>query len=429
MRSFLFLQGPISPFFSWIANDLERGGHAIHSIVLSIGDRLFWRRRSGVGYRGKLENWGRFVEDFIDQNKITDLILLGEQRDYHRIAIDIAKKRNCRIIVTDFGYLRPDWITLELDGMSAASHFPRLPEEIRALAGDTPPLDIKKIYIDNFWQMVRWDMLYHLSNYFLWWLYPHYRSHKFENPVLVYLGTGWRLLTASFKAKRVNRLIADIIREKTPYFVFPLQMAHDFQLRVYSHFSSQKEAIEQVICSFANHAHNHARLLIKIHPWDNGLINWESCIRQSSANHGVFERVDYIDGGSLDEMVQPASGMVTINSTSGLTALRHDCPVMVLGEAIYDVDGLTFQGDLDAFWKNATPPDPELLDDYLRAMASTILIRGVFYARPGLDAAVKAAVSRIAMGEINTVRWPDLDASMSAEIGSRDYSFLPVFFK
>ena len=50
------------------------------------------------------------------------------------MAIEAAKARGVAVIVTDYGYLRPDWITLERDGMGGNSLFPRDPAEIRRLA-------------------------------------------------------------------------------------------------------------------------------------------------------------------------------------------------------------------------------------------------------------------------------------------------------
>ncbi|RQW81143.1 MAG: capsular biosynthesis protein, partial [Geobacter sp.] len=52
-RTFLFLQGPISPFFSRIADALVAQGHGVHGINLSIGDQLSWRRPERVNYRGR----------------------------------------------------------------------------------------------------------------------------------------------------------------------------------------------------------------------------------------------------------------------------------------------------------------------------------------------------------------------------------------
>jgi capsular polysaccharide export protein len=100
-------------------------------------------------------------------------------------------------------------------------------------------------------------------------------------------------------------------------------------------------------------------------------------------------------------MIPKARGMVTINSTSGLQALQMGCPLVALGEAIYDVPGLCFQDGLDAFWTQAIPPEPRLREAYLNALAATLQVRGVFYRQPGLDAAVEEAVQRLLTNRIN----------------------------
>jgi capsular polysaccharide export protein len=400
-RAFLFLQGPSSPFFARIADHLEAHGHRAYRINLCLGDVLFWSRAGATSYRGSLEDWPDFLHRFMDQKGITDLILLGEQREHHKAAIAAAKARGIQVVVTDFGYLRPDWIILERDGMSAHSRFPRSPEDILALAETCPETRLDKRFEDSFWGMAMAEMLYHLSSYFLWFLFPHYRSFKVENPVLAYLGTGWRLLCKPWRQARVEKVLADMKQSDAPYFVFPLQMENDFQIRAYSHYPDMEAPIAEVIVSFARHASPEARLLVKIHPWDPGLRNWAGIVKRLAESHGVGDRVHYLDGGNLNAMIEHARGMVTINSTSGLQALIMNCPVITLGEAIYDVPGLSFQGALDEYWSSASPPDPKLRDAYIKAMAATLQIRGVFYRQPGLNAAVSEATNRLSRDLVN----------------------------
>lgn len=400
-RSFLFLQGPISPFFSKIAHALVDKGHQAHGINLSIGDQLFWRGPNARNYRGRLRDWPTYIEAFMDRHGVTDLVLLGEQREYHKIAIQAARQRGIRVTVTDFGYLRPDWITLEKDGMSAHSLFPRDPEAILALAAECPRADFSRKYQDSFWTMAIWDMAYHFANYFLWWLFPHYETHKRENPILVYLGTGLRLFLSRWKNPAAAARLGALNAASTPYFIFPLQMENDFQIRAYSPYPDMSTPIGEVLRSFARHAPADTHLLVKVHPWDPGLKNWGKLVNGLARSSGAGDRIHYVDGGSLDEMCRTARGMVTINSTSGLSALRLDCPVLTLGEAIYDVPGLTYQGTLDTFWTQAQRSDPTLRDAFLNAMAATIQVRGVFYNQPGLDAGVAEATHRLHEERIN----------------------------
>ncbi|OYU78090.1 MAG: hypothetical protein CFE32_03120 [Alphaproteobacteria bacterium PA3] len=42
---------------------------------------------------------------------------------------------------------------------------------------------------------------------------------------------------------------------------------------------------------------------------------------------------------------------------TGTLALARGGPVVVLGKAVYDLPGLTFQDGLDRFWTEATAPD------------------------------------------------------------------------
>ncbi len=50
---------------------------------------------------------------------------------------------------------------------------------------------------------------------------------------------------------------------------------------------------------------------------------------------------------------------------------------------------------LDAFWAEAVRPDAALAEDFVRAIADTIQIRGVYYAPVGRAAGVAAAAARL----------------------------------
>ena len=98
-------------------------------------------------------------------------------------------------------------------------------------------------------------------------------------------------------------------------------------------------------------------------------------------------------------MTNGAAGMITINSTSGLTALRLGRPVKAMGLAVYDMAGLTHQGSLDTFWGAPEGPDPAGLADFLKVMAAHCHVRGDFYDRAGRAAAVQAMADRLMAAE------------------------------
>jgi capsular polysaccharide export protein len=87
--------------------------------------------------------------------------------------------------------------------------------------------------------------------------------------------------------------------------------------------------------------------------------------------------------------MQRARGIVTVNSTVGTTSLAQGLPVITLGTAIYNMPGLTFQGPLDAFWKDAAPPDAELFRRYRNTVIYTTQANGGYYSAYARSLAVE----------------------------------------
>jgi capsular polysaccharide export protein len=238
-------------------------------------------------------------------------------------------------------------------------------------------------------------VIYHLASWLLRPLYPFYVSHQIYHPVPNYVGTGWRLLRKKRNAALAESVIADCVASKRPMWLLPMQMEVDYQLRAYSRFPGMTAVIDETLGSFARSAPAEDLMIVKIHPLDPGLRPWRRIVRNIAKRHGLEDRVVFIDGGNLEAILAVVRGVVTVNSTVGLTALMLGTPVIALGQAVYDVAGLTFQGQLDAFWHEFAPPDRKLFDAYIRAMTDTILVRGTYYADPGMSAAVTAAADRL----------------------------------
>src|SRR5205807_6786439 len=249
-RSFLFLQGPISTFFDRLGQALIARGHRVHRINLHLGDRLFWHLPA-VDFRGRLEDWREFVAAELERHQVTDLVLHGDRRPYHIVAAEEARARGIAVIATDLGYVRPDWITLEYDGMTTYSRFPRDPDAIRRLAADLPEPDLPPRFQTPFWLIAVFDVAYNLGLVFGQLLYPHYRYHSIVHPFAEYAGWLWsrakRLFTVRAAAAEKRRLAA----MPGSYFLVPLQLSTDFQIRAHSPFRDVREAVREIVASFA----------------------------------------------------------------------------------------------------------------------------------------------------------------------------------
>lgn len=396
MRHFLFLQGMPCDFFRVVADELQRQGHRASRINLCFADWLFWHDDRATSFRGRLADWEGFLRDFIVRQAVTDIVLLGEQRKYHRQAVALARQMGVRVMATDFGYFRPDWITLEPNGMGAESTMPRDPAEILAQARDLPAVDFTPVFKDSDWRMSVGDLAGSLGNVLFKLLYPFYQQSIERPHALVYFpAMGRALLRKSRAAREAKRTYQQLRQTGRPFFVFPLQLDHDFQIRAYSPYKGMGEALDEVLASFAAHAPTGCDLLIKTHPWDPGLIDWKHWIARSAGRLGIAGRVHYLDGGSLDDMMRDACGVVTVNSTSGLRALQLGRPVQVLGRAVYEVQGLTHASSLQAFWTDPPQPDAPLLDAFIRLLVDRTQLRGVFFHPQGKRAAVAGVVRRL----------------------------------
>ena len=397
----LFLQAHPSTFARHVADEIERiGGRALR-INLCGGDWLLWRRRGAIAFRGRPADWPQFLRDYIARERVTDIVCYADRHPYHRVAAAVARESGVRISTYEFGYLRPDWITLERGGMSAWSHFPRDPAQIRAIAAAAPEPDLAERYTYTFLAEAVAEVSYNLAAVLGTPLYPHYDADKYYHPVADYLSYLPQLVTARFADRRARALTDRLRRDATSFFLLPMQMQNDYQLRSNSPFRHQIHAIEDTIASFAVHADVGAHLVLKVHPLDNGMEKWSERVAAIAAAHGAGERVHLIRGGDLKTLITASRGVVVINSTVGIHALRHGAPVKVIGIALYDIAGLTHQGELDTFWQAAERPDQSLTADLLRALAATIQVKGNFFTRDGRKAAVGEMARRIVEGRVN----------------------------
>ncbi len=391
-RVFLFLQGPPGPFFARLGTALAAAGHRVHRINFCGGDRVAWPGRA-ANYRGRAEEWPRFFEDYSSRHGVTDLVLFGDCRPLHRAAHGLATINRLRIHVFEEGYIRPDWVTLEADGVNGHSTLSREPDWYLSAARALPPLAPQPPIAASFSRRAREAYDYYQASVLQRGLFPHYRSHRPNAAIREGLGWLRRLALRKRVRERAQRIIAGLAG--TSYFVFPLQLDSDHQIRIHSPFGSMRVAIDYVIASFARRAPPQALLVIKEHPLDNGLVDWGRCVRARASQHGVADRVLYIGDGDIDPLVAGARGLVTINSTTGTLSLGAGVPTAVLGQAVYDIAGITHQGPLDAFWSRPKKPDPALWDAFCRVLLDRCLIRGGFLSDEGVDLLVENAAARL----------------------------------
>lgn len=391
-RSFLFLQGPPGPLFQRLGKKLEERGHAVCRINLSGGDRLDWPS-GAVDYTGAFSDWPTFVDQIMRMRRITDLLLFGDCRPYHLKAHGIGKLRGIRIHVLEEGYLRPHWMTLEIDGVNARSPIKRNKEWIVAQGAklddepDHAPVtaSFKRRARDSYWYY------HHVVTGRL--RYPHYRSHRPGS--IIQEGFGWLWRLANKKRHELAAATTLARLEGESFFLFPLQLSGDFQIRAHSPFPDMQGAARYVVESFASHAPPGTHLVLKKHPLDPSFFNWTAWTRNIAKKTGLSSRIHFIDGGDIDEIVREAAGLVCVNSTSATLALARGRPVCAVGEAIYKLPGLTHEGHVDTFWTNPQAPENGLYEAFRRVLLARSLVRGGLASESAVQTLLTSLIARL----------------------------------
>ncbi|MHC5224850.1 capsule biosynthesis protein [Ignatzschineria sp. LJL83] len=394
----LLLQGPIGPFFQLLQEYLTQKEHKIvFKINFNGGDEYYYPASPHtISYQGSPRNFSEYLHRYVQEHNIDAIVCFGDGRKYHRIAKEYCElsKRPISFWAFEEGYLRPNYVTFEKwgvnfnstlsrdkffyqqdfietipDGMPLSENEPRQPHIMRER-----PLTVR------FFSRAKMASRYYFEMWKKRKTYALYRHHR-ETKLRVYFGAWLKTGILKYFYKLRDRPIAKLIRQQKldNFFIFPLQVHNDNQIIRHGRGLSMPEYIRKVINSFSENAPSDSKLIIKHHPMDRGFSNYQSLIVRLATRKGVLDRVLYVHEISMPDLLRNAKAMVVINSTCGISALIHGLPIKVIGDAHYDIEGLTSHQSLKKFWKNPHNPNPENIKRYLKLLRGKTQLNGSFY--------------------------------------------------
>lgn len=341
-------------------------------MLFNAGDVLNWGVSGGLFFQGKPEHWSEHLATL--SNEFTDIIVFGEGGAYNQGVLSQADRLKARVWVLENGYFRPDWVTLERNGVNGSSALPRsgagYPPPPPELPVSRPVGRILPHHVINI-------SLYHAVQPLGWLLFPNYRHHYSASPWRQCIGHVRRYFGLGMRPANVNDVTG--IRAKGPFFIACLQRDGDAQLLRYSDIHDNLSFLAHVMDSFAAEAPADSRLVVKNHPLDPGVINLARETRRMAEARGLKGRVDFIDGGNLAQLCRASAGMVVNNSSAALSALGFGTPVKVLGKAFFDFEGLTDQKPLGAFWRDPRPADSKLFAAFRAYVITRTQINGNYH--------------------------------------------------
>ena len=401
-KTFLFLQGPHGPYFHRLGTMLKAAGATVWRVGFNQGDSAFWHhRRSYLAYTGTIEAWPAHLEGLIAQKGVTDLVLYGDTRPVHAIAITLAKTLNLAVHVFEEGYLRPYWVTYERGGANGHSRLmttsvPQMREALKGLDLDLPDTPAKW---GDMRQHIFYGALYHWFVMFLNIRYRNFRPHRnitVGRELSLYL-----LRLALMPLHALDRIVATY-RIKTggfPYHLALLQLEHDASFREHGPFETMTEFLEVVIIGFANGAPKHHHLVLKAHPLEDGRVPLRREIRRLAAKSGVANRVHYVRGGKLAQLLDDARSAVTVNSTAAQQALWRGLPIKAFGTAVYLKPEFVSTQSLEAFFIDPMRPDSRAYRDYRHYLLETSQITGSYYSARGRRQLLRQVVDMMLSNE------------------------------
>jgi capsular polysaccharide export protein len=380
----LLLMGPLGSFFARLAAYLEARGVPVWKVSFPLHEFGFPAHQR-LAYTAPMGEFRSFLLKEFESKGIRHLFMYGDFIDPHRIAIDLVRECNARrssdnqleAWVFELGYVRPNYISLELERVNARSGLNRPVDYYHAL----PP--VEAVPKTERSRDLRWRK---------WWKTPTFVQHAFTRyPIIAgphklqprpsYLLAQVLGLARKHLYQCSERPILSRLHRETSYILVPLQVASDSQISMGSHYPGMEPFIEDLIRSFASHGRPQDVLAFKHHPRDRGYNHYGKLIRQLADAHGISDRVLYFHDGALGPILKRARAVLTINSTVGLQALYHGRPTKVLGQTFYNMPGLTDQQSLQHFWQEPQGSDRALFRRFYTHLIETTQINGNFDGR------------------------------------------------
>ncbi|MBK17120.1 MAG: hypothetical protein CMK49_03785 [Prochlorococcus sp. SP3034] len=378
--SVLLLIGPIGTFFSRLSKFLKSKNINTYKILFPYKEYGF-KKNQIIKFNEEMNSFKLFLLKVIEEKKIRHIFMYGDVIIPHQIAIEtcIALRKKGYEIDTEIfelGYLRPNYVTLEKNGVNFKSNIPRDKkfyeklEKVKVIPKAKYNIGLR---VRKLWKGI--TFIHHAFTNYQITEYDHKLQPK---PIYLY----YQLL--GFIRKYIYMIeeykIKKNIGKRKNFFLVVLQVSKDSQIVEGSDFNNIENFIKYVIASFKKANIKDCQLVIKHHPRDRGYNNYKKLINTEIKNNQLKERIIYIHDLKIASLLRnkKCKGSIMINSSVGIQSLFHNVPVKVFGKAIYDIDGLTDKKNLEEFLQKPSPPNQELFKKYFNYILQTTQINGNF---------------------------------------------------
>ena len=385
IRKVLLLQGPAGPFFKNLQYAFDAEGFAVKRVLFHRADQLFAPRDNTYRFSGDGIAWEKWLHTEFTDNRPDIVVLFGSSRPIHITARKVADEFNVTVISLEEGYLRAGYITCETGGNNQYSPL----HHWTATSSVTLPYTPLAIP-SSFFIMCCWQGIYYLWRSLTESNIEKTLYHRKIDCIFKEMGLWMRHACRRLFAKFANR--KDIRKLETEYaknyLLIPLQTPSDAQVQTAARGWTNEKLVKQALLSLRetiiNEPTNKLILVFKTHPLDQTSHTLVSFIKKEAQAMELSDRVIVLESGKMGTLTQHAGGMVVINSTSAFSALHHQVPLLVLGEAIFRRASIATIGDnaesITRFVSHRTLKKSADIEAFINAVKAHALLPGDFYA-------------------------------------------------
>lgn len=391
----LLLQGPIGPFFKNLQSTLVESGFLTKRILFHKADGLFAPKNNVFRFCGDLNAWESWLRTELHYAAPNVIVLFGSSRPAHIIARRLAKEFNVDVVALEEGYLRSGYITCEIGGNN--SHSP-LTQWESDMVCDSPTDPLKIPY--SFSMMCLWG-----SIFYIW---RELTKDKLEQQLYHRTTNGALKETCSWTAHTVRRNFARLSdsfsmselqsRFSKKFILIPLQTPSDAQIRFASRGWCNEKLVTACLKAIGE-IKSEEILVFKTHPLDVQSNKLTAMINLEAKKRNIAHRVRILQSGSVSKIASHCSGMIVINSTSAFSALNCNVPLLVLGDAVFCHSSVVTTGKdenaIKKFFVSRSTKDQKSIASFIKAVRSTALIPGDYYALSPQTTTARNVVSTI----------------------------------
>ncbi|MFA0473190.1 phosphoribosylamine--glycine ligase [Vibrio sp. 10N.222.51.E8] len=287
------------------------------------------------------------LRKYLTRKKIDLVIVHNDTRWYHAVAIHLCKEMGIKYLVTEQGLIRPNTTVIDDQGINYKAKLPKLKSETKVNYIVKNPHDslISVVVFGTFLTIFNVEKL---TKTRIKYLHTDYSLRKYFKRTVRLIFPG------KFKMKNYN------LNNRVVLLLLQLEM--DSQILMYSEFNNNQNIITKLEKKCSQHG---LRLIIKKHPLDD-------------KNYFFEKETCFVDGG-VKKLSEKSEMVFTVNSSAALQVLRTDTPLYLLGDSIYDREGIAKKVCLDDIDLDFTKPyssNSVERKEFLDLVLNDYLIRG-----------------------------------------------------